>query len=295
MKLLTLRSSGILRLNTPFSVEVHLFLLPLLLSAVYGKYLSYFAISWCSALLHECCHILAGKKMGIVVSGIRFLPFGVCAPLKQPLIRQPGKEILMALSGPFSNLCLAGIFWEWNALNPAPVLSYAVLCNLSLAVLNLLPCLPLDGGRIFRCFLTMGTDAFTACRITVIVSRIVATLLFGTGIVFLLFAPFQFSLLMIGIFLLGNLLGEEKTVTAQMLRELLYYQKKPDESALIKTHILTARETLPARHLLRKLSYHRYLIVEVLDSANTVTKTLTESEILDALFHKSIRITLGKI
>ncbi len=295
MARLSLSRGGIIRLNTPFAIELHLLLLPLVLSAVCGGYLWFFVLGWVSALCHECCHILVGNKLGIAVSGIRLLPFGVCAPLKQPLIRQPGREILMALSGPGCNLILALLGRGISYFFPSPLLSYAILCNLSMACINLLPCLPLDGGRVFRCLLTLGLDTFSACRIALTVSKLVASCLLGMGIFLLLTAPFQFSLLLIGVFLLGNLCNEQKTVTAQMLRELLYEQKKPDAEALTHVTTLTAYESLPARQLLRKLSYHRYLVVKVLDHNRTVIKTLTESQILNALLTQSIRITLGEI
>jgi len=286
---------GFLRFGNRFQVQVHLLCIPLVLASLWGKYFTLFAISWGSALLHECCHILAGKRLGIRVRGIDLLPFGVCAPLAHPVIKEPIFEILMALSGPACNFLLAGICYLGAMYLPNESLSYTAMLNLSMGCLNLLPCLPLDGGRVLRCFLTMATDAFFAYRITLFVSRILAILLFGLGVVLLLTSAFQFSLLLIGIFLLGNLLSEQKTMSLQMLREFLYYQKKPDIDSMNRTLVLTAHESLPARKLLRKLSYHRYILVKVLDDRNSVIQTLTESQILTALFTKGIRITLGEI
>lgn len=292
---MTVSRKGSVVFGSRFRFEVHLLLLPLIVCAYFGGYLNLFAISWGSALLHELCHILSGKRLGIGVSGIAFLPFGVCAPLRNPVIKEPAKEIFMALAGPMCNLILALLFQLLESAYPSELLQYGVTVNLAMCALNLLPCLPLDGGRVLRALLTLGSDTLTAHRVSMSVSRVLSCLLLGTGILLLLTARFNFSLLLIGVFLLGNLCTEQKNVTRQTLEELLYYKKKLEPETLNRTVILTAYADLPARRLLRKLSYHRYCVIKVVDHNQKVIQTLTEGQVLHALLHDSIRITLGEI
>lgn len=292
MKLFSLHP---MELSIGKKVRIHL-LLPLLFLAAYlGNYLPLFLISWGLALLHECAHLWAGSRLGIPFSGISLLPFGVCAHLKDSVIQSPLKEIITALAGP-----VASIFFGWICrflLTPFPCehLRYAMISSFSLGILNLLPCLPLDGGRILRAILTCFSDAITAWRVTTRISRVLATLILGIAIYLLLTSAFQFSLLFIGVFLLGNLATEQKGISHQALRELLYYKEKPAQDSFTRTDFLSAYSDFPARRLLRKLSYHKYYCVQVLDKNQVVQKTLTESEILDALLNRSIRITLGEI
>ncbi len=275
--------------------QIHLFLPFLILAAYFGNYLPLFLISWGLALLHEGAHLFIGTRLGIGFSGISLQPFGVCAKLKDPIIKSPAKEILTALSGPLCNLVLALLFRMLLIPFPHNLLRYAYLSSLAMGVLNLLPCLPLDGGRILRALLTLGSDALSAWRLSARISQIFVILLLITAIVLLLTASFQFSLLLIGVFLLGNLTNEQKSISHQALRELLYYKEKPERETFTRTGTLTAYQELPARMLLRKLSYHNYYTVHVLDKNQTICKTLTESQILDALLNRSIRITLGEI
>ncbi len=286
---------GKLSFGKHFRLEIHFHFLLLLLAAYLGNYLPFFAISWGSALLHEFCHIWAGKRLGIKVLGITLMPFGCCAPLKNSMIPSPTKEILMAFAGPCMNGILAINFSLFDTFFPHPLFAYGIQVNLALGILNLLPCLPLDGGRVFRAVLTLGSDFLTAYRFTLKVSRFFVCLLFGIGIVLLLTTKFQFSLLLIGAFLLGNLFTEEKNITRQTLEDLLYYEKKLNADTLNHTIIFAACDTLPARKLLHKLSYHRYCIIQVVDKNQKVISTLTESQILRAILHDSIRITLGEI
>lgn len=295
MKVCSISRKGTLVFGNHFRVELHLLLFPLLLAAYLGNYLSFFLISWASALLHELCHILACRGLKIPIKGMSILPFGVCATLKNPIILQPSREIFMALSGPFCNLFLAASFFLIEEFAPSEILTYAIACNLSIALVNLLPCLPLDGGRILRALLTLGSDAMTAYRISLTLSRILAILLFAIGALLLLTLEFQFSLLLIGAFLLGNLCLEERNLTKQMLYELLICNQAPDKENLHTVLTFTASADLPARKLLRKLSYHRYCIIHILDENQQQIVTLTQGEILRSLLKDSIRITLGEI
>ena len=238
--------------------RIHLFLPFLVLAAYFGNYLPLFCISWGLALFHETAHLLTGMRLGIQFSGISLQPFGVCARLKDPIIKFPGKEILTALAGPASNLGLALLFRMLLVPFPLELLRYAYLSSLAMGTLNLLPCLPLDGGRILRALLTLGSDAITAWQTVTRISRVLVAILLGVSVFLLLTTSFQFSLLLIGVFLLGNLANEQKSISHQALRELLYYKEKPEREAFTRTGVLSAYEGMPARKLLRILSYHKY-------------------------------------
>ncbi len=276
-------------------LRIHLLLPLLFLAAYFGNYLPLFAISWGLALLHESAHLWMGFHLGISFSGIALLPFGVCARLKDPIIQSPGKEILVSLAGPLFSLILGFFFRALLLPFPSDLLRYAMLSSFSLGFLNLLPCLPLDGGRVLRALLTLGSDAISAWQTVARISKVFVIALLGISIYLLLTSSFQFSLVLIGIFLLGNLVCEDRSITHQALRELLYYKEKPAQDVFTCTSLLSAYQDFPARKLLRKLSYHKYYTVQVLDKTQTPIKTLTESQIIDALLTKGIRITLGEI
>ncbi|MBE5040389.1 M50 family metallopeptidase [Ructibacterium gallinarum] len=276
-------------------IRLHVLLLPLCAASIWGNYWQLFSISWITALCHEAAHIIAGKCLGIDVSGITLLPFGVCARLKEPFIKSPAKEIIMASAGPLCNCIIAIALYCIYRLLPFAWIPYAITVNLAIMGMNLLPCLPLDGGRILRAALTLGSDAITAGQTTLRISRFFSAVLLCISGLLLITAQFNFSLILIGVFLLGNLYSEQRNFSKQTIREILYYKEKLEENTLNRTTTLTAYAKLPARMLLRHLSYHRYYIIQVVDEHQRIIKTVTESQILDALLHQSIRITLGEI
>jgi Zn-dependent protease len=110
-----------------------------------------------SVLLHELAHSIVARSRGVEVEGITLFIFGGVAQTKSEAER-PIDEFLITIVGPLTSLALAGAFWgadvvvdffAWPAAVGA-VAGYIGVLNLVLAVFNMVPGFPLDGGRIFR-------------------------------------------------------------------------------------------------------------------------------------------------
>ena len=113
-----------------------------------------------SIIFHEFCHSLVARRFGMPMKGITLFIFGGVAEMgdEPPTAKA---EFLMAVAGPVSSIFLSGVFYliyqggvsvDW----PKPVngvLRYLSWINALLAVFNLLPAFPLDGGRILRSIL----------------------------------------------------------------------------------------------------------------------------------------------
>jgi Zn-dependent protease/predicted transcriptional regulator len=115
-----------------------------------------------SVLAHELCHALMGNHLGEEVHRITLFIFGGMAELEHEP-KSGIDELKIAAVGPLSSLVIAGIFWliaRGVAATPATALwesvfSYLAFINLALALFNLLPGFPLDGGRLLRAGLWM--------------------------------------------------------------------------------------------------------------------------------------------
>jgi len=172
--------------------------------------LSNFAYAWMglavavgvflSIVLHEFAHSIVARHLGIPIRGITLFIFGGVAEMTRepPSARS---EFLMAIAGPIASFLLAYVFWNlavlpagWNWAVPVNGVFYTLaLINLTVAVFNLVPAFPLDGGRVLRAALWhVKKDLQSA---TYISSQI------GRG--------FGFFLMILGAisFLRGNLIG----------------------------------------------------------------------------------------
>lgn len=195
-------------------IKVHLtFLIIVLLSASewgrpYGALGAGFGVLltvllFTSVVLHELGHALVAKAFGVPVRDILLLPIGGVATLGgKP--KTPTQELLIALAGPAVNVVLvvllvaAGLAWKGvdgmlslpQSLGTAPapsattLLSLLISSNVVLALFNLLPALPMDGGRVLRAALSYVLPAASATRVAAGVARVLAVGMFGASVAF---------------------------------------------------------------------------------------------------------------
>ena len=106
-------------------------------------------------LLHELAHSLIAQVHGLTVKNITLFIFGGVATIEEEM-KRPGIEFQIAVMGPITSLCLAAIAfllaWPFRGSNSPTeaVLDYLAASNFLLGVFNLIPGLPLDGGRVLR-------------------------------------------------------------------------------------------------------------------------------------------------
>lgn len=164
-----------------------------------------------SVTLHELGHSLVAQALGVPVREIVLLPIGGVAKLgREP--RTPLHELLIAIAGPAVNVALAlglavlgaGLFgapWLgelqlFEAMDGAPswsgLVANLLVSNVMLGVFNMLPALPMDGGRVFRATLAMFTSRERATNVAATVGQVLAASL---GIFALLKGNFVLALI----------------------------------------------------------------------------------------------------
>jgi len=147
-----------------------------------------------SVLLHELGHAVVARWRGITVEGITLFIFGGIAQAREDASR-PLDEFLLTAAGPLTSLALAGVFTGagagLEALRAPPpvtgVLGFIGLLNLVLAIFNMVPAFPLDGGRIFRSIVWAATGNMRrATRWATWGGRAFGALLIGLGLLTIL-------------------------------------------------------------------------------------------------------------
>jgi Zn-dependent protease/predicted transcriptional regulator len=139
-----------------------------------------------SVLLHELSHSLVAKAKHIKVESITLFFFGGVAGITKEDMK-PSSEFLMAIAGPIFSLLLAGFFFLIYKFNGnifwTAITYYLWQLNLILAIFNMIPGFPLDGGRAFRAVLHWYyKDLKKATRIAVAGGKFFAAFLFFLGV-----------------------------------------------------------------------------------------------------------------
>jgi Zn-dependent protease len=195
-----------------FPVEISLSFL-LLLGAVFlwrggMRGVQIVLLAFGSVLLHELGHALVARRLGVPVSGIELNFFGGAAKMVE-LPRTANHEIAIAAAGPAVSVALAGAGFGLGALLGSPLLFTIGAINALIAGFNLIPALPMDGGRILRALLTRRMDFVRATDIAVGVSRVAAIAFAIAGVM----GSFQLLLLAPFLWILGS---QEKRLARQV-------------------------------------------------------------------------------
>ena len=137
-----------------------------------------------SILAHEASHAVVARGRGLRVSRIRLLAFGGYTTIEDKP-RAPADELLISAAGPAISLALAVIFWILGlALGSVPAgassLQFLAFANLFVALFNLLPGFPLDGGRVLRSAVwAIKGDRIRATEIAVRAGRVFGWMVIG--------------------------------------------------------------------------------------------------------------------
>jgi Zn-dependent protease/predicted transcriptional regulator len=244
-------------------------------------------------LIHEVGHSLIARRFGKEAKSITLLPIGGVAMIEE-MPDKPLQEIGMAIIGPFINLAIAAILYlfagTWSgfgAPNLFPDSARAFFANLItvnvvLAIFNLIPAFPMDGGRVFRGILATKMDYVTATSVAVFVGQALAMLFIFFGIFY------NWWLAFIGVFLYIGAGGEKHQV---VLKSLL---SEVPASAAMTTEYQTLRPDDTLRRAIEHFHHGCQDDFPVIGD-HGLEGILTRNKILASLHEKGLDVPVSEI
>lgn len=212
--------------------------------------LAFVLVLFLCVVLHEFGHAFTARRFGVRTRRITLLPIGGVASMEK-MPEEPRQEILVALAGPAVNIVIAtllGLYLAVTGTSPPAMeedplvlfrdgtafLYHIMVINVVLAVFNLLPAFPMDGGRVLRGLLALFMPRHLATRRAATVGQVLAVGMFGLG---LLYNPL---LLLISVFIW---LGATTEAGAEQLQHALHDFRARDVM-LTRFEVLHEEDTL---------------------------------------------------
>ena len=244
-------------------------------------------------LIHELGHSLIARRFGKMTKSITLLPIGGIATIEE-MPEKPSQEIAMSLIGPFINLAIAGIIFlfvgSWSGvrvpdLYPASGRDFfagLIGVNIILAIFNLIPAFPMDGGRALRGVFAMKMNYAQATSLAVSIGQAISLIFVFYGMFF------NFWLALIGIFLFIGAGSEKHHV---MLNSLLRGVRAQD------VMITDFHSLKPEEHLSKVLEqvYHGCQDDFPIIGDSGIQGIITRSGALASIHNKGMDIPVSEI
>ena len=199
--------------------------------------------------VHELGHAVVARRYGVEVKDITLMFLGGVVQFNE-MPRQRGAEAIVGIAGPITSVLVAGVSWALLQITPNGasaaqfVLAFLTFQNVFLAIFNLLPALPLDGGRVLRSLLALRMPYLRATQISASVSRFIAILL---GIYGLL--TFSLFLVVIAFFIYSAVRSETEYAQVSELFSGIYVRD------LMTRDVISVEPNMPVSQLIQLMFF----------------------------------------
>ena len=261
--------------------------------AFYGHFLGTVGVLFLVVVLHELGHVIAARFLGYETEYIELLPFGGVAKLASGNMGwHPRDETLIAICGPLVNLLLALAAVSWRLLFPVwSVWTHGfVSINLTVLFFNLLPGLPLDGGRIARAGLSLTRGYERATRLVLTMSFYIAGMLVIMGASALWLGYPDAGLLALGVFLLVAAYSLRRHSRYDTLR-FLDAKRRERVAKTLPVRLLTAPGATSVGDVAAEFApgaYHLVYVSRAEGAGGTSMELVEESALLQAIFEEGM-------
>ena len=289
-----------MRIGSYFGIPLKVnpfFILLLAVAFFYGR-LGEALLLFGIVLWHESAHILVARVYRLPVTDIELLPFGGVTRMEALLQLNPGLEWLVAIAGPLSNGFL--IFLGYG-LRPyldfdPHWFDFFLQANVGMVLFNLLPALPLDGGRVLRSLLVKHRGFKDATRIAALLGQALSLIIAAFGIYLVSLRQVQgFIWLLAGAMLFQAARQEQKSASYIFMRYLTHKKQEVRLKRVLVARELVVTVETSLGEVLQQFQPPCYHLIWVLDIEGRVVGFIGEIELIAALFEHGLAHKVGSV
>lgn len=260
----------------------------LIIFILYGKASTFF-VCFLFVFLHELAHYFTAVLFGYKIDKMELNLWGGVLHLNNYVIK-PSHEMLILIAGPSLNLLFALLFNFSPKYIQTSFVKEIIVLNAVLGIFNLLPIVPLDGGKIIRLYLTYFLGYGKAIKATLLFSKIFSIILFISGIYLL-----QYDILnMIMCFVAMNIYISSKKESHFILYKIIRYMDIIDKQ-MPSNKIVVYKSTKKIKHAVDSFVPSKKRIFTIVNDKGKYKGQLSESDLLNGIFEYGIYSDFKKI
>lgn len=273
--------------GTVFSLHP-LFIMIMLGSLLTGHFLELMTL-FGIVFIHELGHAAAAAYFGWKVNEIKLLPFGGVAVTDESGTAPVHEEVIVALCGPLQNLLMIAAAYGAEAMGwwHSEWAAYFVQANIMIGLFNLMPVLPLDGGRVIQALLSLFLPYYRTIiwcgRISLVCSFIL--IVYAVSPLWN-YNSIQLNLLVIGIFLLYANWTDYRNIPYRFMRFMTHrerYAAVHMQEGTIAIPIMVATGK-PLGGIVRLFMRSRVHMIYVVNEQGKIVAVLPEQRLVDTYF-----------
>lgn len=245
-----------------------------------------FSIIFMSLVMHELIHLFFLSKKHAIIKKICIEPFGISILTENPREISP----VVFISAPVFNIIISFVFYFFAQRFYKEAFFFISEANLSLGIFNLLPFIPFDGGRFIEAICEKkGTNCHKFMIFTSVSAGIILTIL---GIMFLKITQYNFSICLIGIFLVFNAFCENENFKLKKSKTII--RKSTPIIKKTPTKIISVPYNYPAHKLISEFLTDEFYIVNIIKNGRIIN-TVTENQIIEKVVNSDSNLPICEI
>lgn len=272
-----------------------LFSIVMLFSVITGYFVE-IATLFGIVFIHELGHVAAAKHFGWRIKEVKLLPFGGVAEVEELASVPVREEVTVALSGPLQNVWMILLAYPLmeTGMVPREWGTYFIEANLLIALFNLLPVLPLDGGKVMLAVISTWLPYQKTIRMAAWTSLTFSIFMVAAAILHIAWkGELQLNWLMIGLFLFFSNWYDLRGAPYHFMRFLVHrealFRRLLHRGTLAQPIVVGGRRRVS--EIVRMFMREKYHLVYVLDERGLIRKVVPEQRVLETYFDEKRRGT----
>lgn len=252
----------------------------IIISGYFVQYITTFL----SIVLHELVHIVVASLKGSRIVWVKLMPVGLSAGVDTGNCSRNDRLAIYS-SGPLMNIIISAATYSAGFFIPDEqgFFYYISIVNFYLAVFNLIPAIPLDGGKILQEILDDSLGLILSAKYIRMLALLSSIIITAAGIYQNMSGKLNLSLFIIGLYLIITFNTRKLEASLMNIKQLLYRRQKLISKGIYQARELVVLKGMRLSAVIKALDYDRFHIIYILDDNLTLLHMITENEIIECM------------